>query len=77
MGVAAGLALGLASVALAASYEYDALGRLIAVTHDDGSTVDYAYDANGNRTLVTTSGGSGMSSVVVVPLNGFTIIPLE
>lgn len=31
-------------------YEYDNLGRLKKVTHDDGTTVEYAYDKTGNRT---------------------------
>ena len=30
-------------------YNYDAAGRLTGVTYDDGSSVIYIYDANGNR----------------------------
>jgi YD repeat-containing protein len=30
-------------------FEYDNLGRLKKVTHDDGTTVEYAYDKTGNR----------------------------
>ena len=59
--------------------EYDALGRLTKVTHESGpnsGTVSaYAYDAAGNRTNVTVTGAQ--KRVVVVPLNGFTIIPLN
>ncbi len=47
---------GLASApAWAITYEYDALGRVTKVTYDDGSYVVYAYDAAGNRTLVTAT----------------------
>jgi YD repeat-containing protein len=55
----AALALGTALLAApaadaATTYEYDSLGRLTKVTYDDGSWVQYAYDANGNRTVVQT-----------------------
>jgi YD repeat-containing protein len=39
--------------AWAITYEYDVLGRLTKVTYDDGSYVVYAYDAAGNRSVVT------------------------
>jgi len=41
------------------SYEYDNLGRVKAVIHDDGTRTDYAYDAAGNRTTVSTTGPTG------------------
>ena len=41
--------------ALATTYEYDELGRVIKVTHDDGSVVQYQYDAAGNRTVVSAT----------------------
>jgi len=42
-----------------AAYSYDALGRLIAVTYANGTTITYSYDGAGNRTQVsvTCSGG--------------------
>lgn len=49
-------ALGLsmaASAALADTYSYDALGRLISVTFADGSSITYAYDSAGNRATLT------------------------
>ena len=36
------------------TYDYDALGRLIGVTHTTGEEIDYVYDPAGNRTTVTT-----------------------
>jgi YD repeat-containing protein len=59
--------------------EYDALGRLTKVTHESGpnsGTISaYTYDPASNRTNVTVTGAQ--KRVVVVPLNGFTIIPLN
>lgn len=59
--------------------DYDALGRLIKVTHESGpnsGTVSaYAYDPASNRTNVTVTGAK--KRVVVVPLNVFTVIPLN
>jgi len=61
------------------NYQYDALGRLTNVAHQNGpangvQTV-YTLDAAGNRTNVTVTGAGSM--VVVVPLNGFTVIPIQ
>ena len=63
---------------------YDALGRLTDVQTVPGSgatlTSRYEYDAAGNRTKrVVTGGEAGQgpaSRIIVVPLNGFTIIPI-
>lgn len=33
----------------AESYQYDAAGRLVVVTYDDGAEIRFTYDANGNR----------------------------
>jgi YD repeat-containing protein len=60
--LAAALLLGSAapSFAASASYTYDALGRLVQVTYDNGTTIVYSYDAAGNRTAKSiTCGGSG------------------
>lgn len=45
------LALAAASGAYAQDYDYDALGRLTRVTHPNGITTFYVYDAAGNRML--------------------------
>ena len=61
------------------TYGYDAKGRLIQVGHtgsvNNGLTATYAYDPADNRTSVTTAGAT--ARVVVVPLNGLTVIPIS
>src|SRR5688572_28932177 len=46
--------------ALADKYEYDSLGRLVRVVHDDNRVTDYILDAAGNRTTVTTAASQGI-----------------
>lgn len=41
------------SLAASATYGYDTQGRVTSITYDDGTVVEYAYDANGNRTTAT------------------------
>ena len=82
---AGALAMALSAGAIASEvYVYDALGRLTKVTQSDASTIDYQYDPAGNRTLVSVDGSgtpdvnpNGPSAIVVVPLNGFTVIPIN
>ena len=45
-------ALATASLAATTGYQYDALGRLIEVTHDNGNVTSYTLDAAGNRSKV-------------------------
>ncbi len=39
----------------AATYAYDALGRVVSVVYDTGVIVYYTYDANGNRLSQTVN----------------------
>jgi YD repeat-containing protein len=43
------------ATAVAATYAYDALGRLVRVKLDDGAQLDYAYDATGNFAAVRSA----------------------
>jgi YD repeat-containing protein len=81
--LAMALVPGVATAAESVTYSYDALGRLIRTQRSGGpaSGVDaqIQYDSAGNRTNVTVNGASSSSPpvrVIVVPLNGYTIIPL-
>lgn len=67
------------------TYTYDVLGRLMqeqyAGSINNALVVAQTLDANGNRTRLTISGSANLGSqfgggVIVVPLNGFTVIPL-
>lgn len=72
-----------AQAAETTTYTYDALGRVTGVSHsggdNDGMATTLSYDPAGNRTqyAVTGSKNRGLGSnmtIVVVPLNGFTVI---
>lgn len=56
-------------------YTYDELGRLTTAEYANGANESYSYDPAGNRTTHVVAGGAGIPSIVI-PLNGFTIIPL-
>lgn len=60
-------ACGLASTT--ATYQYDAIGRVIQATYSDGTTVNYYYDSTGNRTQVTVNGALAiMTMSLPIPL---------
>ncbi|MET4898986.1 hypothetical protein RN629_17940 [Sphingomonadaceae bacterium jetA1] len=74
------------------TYTYDALGRLVGskTSGSQSTATTIGYDAAGNRTNYTVTGaasGSGdpgtsagaptVKRFVVIPLNGFTIIPIN
>ena len=40
------------------SYEYDALGRLERIVYDDGTVIEFVYDAAGNRTSRVVTPGT-------------------
>ncbi|MCA1749350.1 MAG: RHS repeat protein [Sphingomonadales bacterium] len=50
------------------NYCYDALGRLVAVTRNDGTSEDLAYDAASNR--VSRAAISVAGDIVVVNIGG-------
>ncbi len=60
------------------TYTYDAQGRLVTTAHsgsvNNNAETEYSFDATDNRTNVTITNAA--SRVIVVPLNGFTIIPV-
>ena len=61
-------------------YTFDELGRLKTVTYSNGVSVVYEYDAAGNRTQKTVTGSTNApppaEAVIVLPIAGFTVIPL-
>lgn len=72
-----------ASASETVSYSYDAQGRLIQATHsgsgpNNAMAINIQYDAKGNRLSQTVTGSTNAGQqVVVLPLNGFTIIPIN
>jgi len=55
------------------SYVYDVTGRLTNVTYDDGSTISYVYDANGNRLSSTPT--AAVNQVPVAANDSATTLP--
>lgn len=64
--------------------EYDLLGRLIGTSYtgsvNNGLATRYTVDDAGNRKRVLITGSSNQGTtgdgVIVVPLNGLTVIPI-
>ncbi|MBK6597528.1 MAG: RHS repeat protein [Proteobacteria bacterium] len=61
------------ALASTVTYTYDELGRLTTVLYDDGTTTNYALDAAGNRTAVTTSTSGGGAATVHFGAATYTI----
>jgi YD repeat-containing protein len=60
------------------TYTYDALGRLQSVKYPNGSTVQYQYDAAGNRSQVTYTSTDAVSvSVTVVAISASTALSIS
>jgi hypothetical protein len=70
---------GLAHAASTTTYTYDALGRLTNAsttgTVNNGAQMSTTYDPADNRVTYQVTGSS--NKVVVVPLNGMTVIPIS
>ncbi|MDP5278261.1 hypothetical protein Q9Q95_04935 [Sphingomonas sp. DG1-23] len=66
------------------TYDYDALGRLEKTSttggQNNGTVNQVQFDKAGNRVNYTTTGATGTPSngmkVIVLPLNGFTVIAI-
>ena len=50
-------------IAFPTQYTYDNLNRLVQVQYDDGTTIQYAYDAAGNRLVQQVTAFSQMMSL--------------
>jgi|GEM_PF-1654258 len=69
-----------ASAQQTTTYSYDELGRLTDVNRSDNVDTQYSYDPAGNRTAQVVTGSSNaapVSGVVVLPIAGFIVIPLQ
>ncbi|MCF6196799.1 MAG: hypothetical protein L3J50_08860 [Emcibacter sp.] len=64
-GVVATMLTLFSQTSFSATYEYDALGRLTKVIYQGGSTVEYSYDAAGNRTQYTVAASSSSPSFAI------------
>lgn len=54
-----------AAWAASITYQYNSKGQLETATYADGTVVTYIYDANGNRTGVTSTGGPDIKAPTV------------
>ena len=85
-----GLSLAAACQILAATYSYDAGGRLIKIDYGASGAVVYGYDASGNmvsravvpslnasviQTVNTTSGGSDIAQNTFIEIYGQNLVP--
>lgn len=63
------------------TYTYDALGRLLKVESPVAGNTTYTYDAANNRTSVVKTAPAVTpptgKKVIVLPLLGFVVIPID
>ena len=67
------------------TYKYDALGRLVETstqgTVNNGLNTTIQFDKAGNRINYKVTGSTTLPAagrrVIVIPLNGFTVIPID
>jgi YD repeat-containing protein len=57
------LFLATSGLSATAQYTYDNLNRLVQVQYDDGTTIQYAYDAAGNRLVQQVTAFGQMMSL--------------
>jgi YD repeat-containing protein len=62
-----GIALTSAALAATTTYQYDALGRLVQVNHNNGNVTTYTLDAAGNRTQLTDTSPLAAPTTLNVP----------
>ena len=58
-----------AGPAVAETYAYDALGRVVSVVADDGRQTLYSYDAAGNRASVVVNASGSVQPPKVLPIS--------
>jgi YD repeat-containing protein len=54
-----------------AQYTYDSLDRLVQVQYDDGTTIQYTYDAAGNRTVQRVTAPQPPEGAAACRISGF------
>jgi YD repeat-containing protein len=54
-----------------AQYTYDSLDRLVQVQYDDGTTIQYSYDAAGNRTVQRVTAPQPPEGAAACRISGF------
>ena len=67
--LAVGLLAGSTAYAGGVAFGYDSLGRVISATYTNGVTLLYHYDAAGNRTALTPTGGDPIADDVSISTN--------
>ena len=70
--LASGATVSTGALGATTTYEYDALGRLRVVTHDNGNVTTYQLDAAGNRTNVSETSGQAPPASLSVPATSLT-----